>query len=252
LPEYLLAPALETLRAQFDQRFPGRNKASDGWIGDEAHRAQGSESDHNPWVVIDGQAYVTALDITDHPAIGLDLNAFTDQLLVACRDQGENRLKYMIFRALIMDTRPQFSPYQWTPSSGHFAHAHFSVHSDRRLLDGRVWNLPMLSGTAAPAADPAPTPAGHMFPISRSECFGLRSDPRASVHGGYNAWERPHVLLIQQALQRKGYAPSAPGWADGLYDQPTVDAVTRWQRDHMPGTTFWGQVWWDDWAKLIA
>ncbi|XVS66078.1 peptidoglycan-binding domain-containing protein [Actinosynnema sp. CA-299493] len=250
MPDYLLAPALVTLRAQFDQKFPGRSKASDGWIGDAAHRAQGSASDHNPWVVIDGQAYVTALDITNHPEIGLDLNRFTDQLQVACRDQGENRLKYAIHRALIMDTRPQFSPYQWTPSSGHWVHAHFSVHSDRRLLDPRPWNIPMLTGTSAPAPAPptAPTwPLGHL----PGHYFGDIAGPDRS-HGGWAGWEQPHVRLIQQALQRWGYAPVYSGWADGKFERPTVDSVSRWQRDHMPGTQFYGQVWADDWAKLLS
>lgn len=98
----------------------------------------------------------------------------------------------------------------------------------------------------------APAPSVPAFPLPRHECFGLRQDPRASVHGGHYAWERPHVLLIQKALQRKGFAPNVPGWADGLYDQQTVDAVARWQRVHMPHTTYWGQVWWDDWARLLA
>ncbi|XVV02776.1 peptidoglycan-binding domain-containing protein [Actinosynnema sp. CA-248983] len=259
MPDYLLAPALATLRTQFDQKFPGRSKASDGWIGDEAHRAQGSASDHNPWVVIDGQAYVTALDITNHPEIGLDLNKFTDQLQVACRDQGENRLKYAIHRALIMDTRPQFRPYQWTASSGHWSHAHFSVQSDRRLLDPRPWNIPMLTGTSAPAPTPAPTPppappkpAVPAWPLPAGHWFGDWRGPDTQ-HGGYYAHERGWVQMIQRKLQALGLAPGYAGWADGRWDPPTTDAMAAFQRKYRPNqTTIWGKCYSDDWQHLFS
>ena len=52
-----------------------------------------------------------------------------------------------------------------------------------------------------------------------------------------------------------GYVPGVTnpndGWADGLWEQPTTDALTAWQRDHMPHTTYWGQCWADDYAKLV-
>ena len=59
------------------------------------------------------------------------------------------------------------------------------------------------------------------------------------------------IKLIQQALQSKGFAPNYAGWADGVYEQPTKDAVAAWQRAKMPGTTRFGEVWWDDWAELL-
>lgn len=89
------------------------------------------------------------------------------------------------------------------------------------------------------------------FPLQRGHYFGLISGP-AQSHGGYYPNERPYVKLIQQALQRKGYAPNWPTWADGLYEQPTYDAVAAWQHDHMPGTRYYGQVWADDWAALLS
>ncbi|GGU45834.1 peptidoglycan recognition protein family protein [Lentzea flava] len=93
-------------------------------------------------------------------------------------------------------------------------------------------------------------PSVPAFPLPRSEYFGHKDGPEQS-HGGYYEHERPWVKLIQQALQRKGYAPGYPSWADGLYEQETVDSVAAWQRDHMPHTQYWGQVWWDDWAELL-
>lgn len=90
------------------------------------------------------------------------------------------------------------------------------------------------------------------WPLPRDHYFGLITGPARS-HGGINAFERGHVKLIQQALIAKGYAGKVgAGWADGKYEQATKDAVTRFQRAKMPGTTRFGEVWWDDWAKLLS
>ncbi|WP_394615894.1 peptidoglycan-binding protein [Lentzea sp. JNUCC 0626] len=209
-------------------------------------------------MVIDGQAYVTALDITNHPEIGLDLNKLTDELQVLCRDGGENRLKYAIHRALIMDTRPQFSPFQWTPSSGHWVHAHFSVMNDRRLLDPRPWNLPMLAGTGAPAPTPTPAPSPSVpgWPLPAGHWFGDWRGPNEQ-HGGAPGsqydWERPHVLAIQRKLQAIGCAPNVPGWADGRWDPPTTAAMSEFQRRHRANqTTIWGKCYSDDWQHLFS
>lgn len=113
-------------------------------------------------------------------------------------------------------------------------------------------------GQAGASVVQQPTPSRSSappFPLPRNEYFGLITGPRQS-HGGYYASERPAVRMIQQALIRKGYVPGITnpnsGWADGIYEQPTADAVARFQHAEMPGTQFYGQVWWDDWAKLLG
>lgn len=255
-----LAPALETLRAQVNAAFPNRNRASDGTIGDASHAAQGRLSDHNPWVVLGGQAYVTALDITHDPAHGFDIDRFTDELLIACRDGGENRVKYAIANGLIMDTRPGFNPYTWRDSDGHFSHVHISVHSNHLLMDARNWTVPMLGGarpapSPAPVPAPEPSPAVPAWPLPAGHYFGLITGPNeshggASVDGGGIRGERDWVGRIQRALQVKGFAPGYQGWADGLYEAETVTAVKAFQR--AIGYHQTGNVWPDDWARLLA
>ena len=62
-----VADSLNVLLAEVDQAAPGRNKASDGSIGDAAHASR--SSDHNPWVIdANGVGVVRARDITDDPA----------------------------------------------------------------------------------------------------------------------------------------------------------------------------------------
>lgn len=109
-----------------------------------------------------------------------------------------------------------------------------------------------IGGTPVPTPVPVPVPQPATdFPYAHDECFGLVSDPSAKVHGGINEQEKVWVRQIQVKLQQLGFAPAAAGWSDGLYEQPTVDAVAAWQHARMPGTTIFGQVWFDDWAALI-
>jgi|SRR5919206_1414540 hypothetical protein len=93
------------------------------------------------------------------------------------------------------------------------------------------------------------------WPLPRDHYFGLITGPSQS-HGGYYESERSHIKAIQRALIRKGYVPGvsnpASGWVDGIYEQPTADAVSRFQHAEMPNTQFYGQVWWDDWQKLLS
>ncbi|GHE86832.1 SH3 domain-containing protein [Streptomyces werraensis] len=131
-----VANSLETLRRQLDARFPDRNTSADGSIGDAAHQARGSASDHNPWY---GPGIVTARDFTHDPAHGLDIQQVADQLL----DSRDPRIKYVIANRRIGTNRG----WQWEPYDGanpHEAHFHLSVVADPRCDEAHDWNLPVL------------------------------------------------------------------------------------------------------------
>lgn len=133
-----VARSLDVLLGQLNSMAPNRSKAADGSIGDAAHQAQGSYSDHNPWVVINGQPVVTARDFTHDPINGLDCHKLATAL-AASRDP---RIKYLIWQGRIMDSRPGFSPWTWQPSSGHYHHLHLSVMPATGLADDpRPWDL---------------------------------------------------------------------------------------------------------------
>jgi hypothetical protein len=116
-------------------------------------------------------------------------------------------------------------------------------------------------GTPSGAGTPPNSPYhGQPWPGSElhfgpNDYFGLITGP-ANSHGGYDAAERPYVKMIQQQLIYGGFVPRVTninsGWADGKFEQPTVDAVTRFQeRLRAHSTSLFGQVWSDDWATLF-
>jgi hypothetical protein len=73
-----LAAAAVTLRDQVNKRYPKRDRASDGTIGNLAHRRR--ISDHNP----DKTGYVMALDLDED---GWPAHKFADQLIEYMRTQ---------------------------------------------------------------------------------------------------------------------------------------------------------------------
>ncbi len=161
-----VATSLETLRHQLDARFPGRSVASDGSIGDAAHQAHGSASDHNPWY---GPGIVTARDFTHDPSHGLDIQQLADQLL----DSRDPRIKYVIANRRIATRRD----WQWAPYDGtnpHEKHVHLSVVADPVCDDAGDWKLPLLD---APSDGGDTTPAGGDF-VTWGTDVNVRAQPR--------------------------------------------------------------------------
>ncbi len=244
-----VARSLLTLRDQINAKFPNRNKASDGFIGDANHDPT---SDHSPWY---GPGIVTAGDFTHHPGVGFDIDRFTDELQ-ASRD---NRIKYVIANSLIMDTRPQFNPWQWvryTGSNPHTSHVHISVVASGLCDDPRPWNIPMLGGASTPP--PSRPPTKPRFPLPDGHYFGLITGPNES-HGGAPVSmggipdEQYYVRLIQQELaaprlrtERRPAGQTASSSSPPRTPSPPGSAPSAPTRPRR-----WGEVWWDDWADLI-
>jgi hypothetical protein len=119
-----LAESLVKLRDQVNAAYPGRNKASDGTIGDAAHAA--TVSDHNP----NSAGVVTAFDITHDPAHGLNIWDLANDI------REDNRVKYLIANNRIWI---QGGWEEYTGVDPHTSHLHVSVTGN--YDDPRDWAI---------------------------------------------------------------------------------------------------------------
>lgn len=198
--EWRIAKALLQLRAQIDTRYPGRSKKSDGGIGDTAHATR--NSDHNPWVKDGKIGIVTAIDITNDPAHGLQARALAQAIL----DTHDERIKYVISDAQICSGTGQKEPaWKWRPYSGsnpHRHHFHISVKPEKKFYDDATrWG----TKDAPPAYTPPPD-----LPMLRR---GVSGD---------------HVVTLQGLLNKNGAKPKLD--QDGHFGAATHDAVVKFQK----------------------
>jgi hypothetical protein len=137
-----LCKAGQQLREQFDDTYPDRDRASDGWIGNRAH--QNNPSDHNP----DAEGIVRAIDI-DRDLAGRskpDLMPYVaNQIRLAAR-AGDKRISYVIFNGKIASRKTLFRWVTYRGVSPHHAHCHISF-TKKGDADGSFFNIPMLGGT---------------------------------------------------------------------------------------------------------
>jgi hypothetical protein len=141
VPAWRTARAIDALRTEVNAQAPNRSKASDGTIGDAAHRSR--SSDHNPWVDDDGTGVVTAIDITHSPATGCDAGKLAQSL----QSRRDARVKYVIWNRRIANAGAidGAAPWTWRPYNGsnpHDKHVHISIKSDKQYYDdaGR-WDI---------------------------------------------------------------------------------------------------------------
>lgn len=201
-----VARSLDVLLNQLNAAYPRRSRLSDGSIGDANHLAEGwDQSDHNPWYPKPNGGIVTARDYTHDPVNGVDIARLSDEL-AASRDP---RIKYVIANGMILDSRPQFSPWRWvryTGSNPHDHHLHLSVMDNASCDDGRAWNLPML-GAPVP-----PVPADwQSLPDLK---VGDTGEPVKRMQAWYNKMFAAYSRLV----------------VDGIYGEATTGVVREFQR----------------------
>lgn len=145
---WILVPCLEALRAEVNRLAPGRDKTSDGTIGDTAH--QGRTSDHNddeignvPIRDADAEHEVHALDLDvnlNEP--GLTMEDVVQHIVGRCRSGAEKRLRYVIYNRRIWEASNGWKQRVYTGDSPHTEHAHFSAsYETSREADTSSWHL---------------------------------------------------------------------------------------------------------------
>ena len=133
----MASPAPSCVKALQDAtaRWPNRNRASDGIMGDPAHQAR--KSDHN-----DGNAF----DLTHDPSHGVDCNSLSRQMI------NDARVTYVIWNKKIYNrSRAAESWRDYTGSNPHNRHMHVSISAAKRNdLASWPWTLPPGSKPAYP------------------------------------------------------------------------------------------------------
>jgi hypothetical protein len=134
---WVLVPCLVSLRGEFNAVSPGRDKSSDGSIGDAAHRA--SSSDHNPdetgvtpYEDGDDRDEVHAIDIDDTgpwPS-GTWFDRKVAEIVSNHRYGRDNRLQNVIRNGRIASRSWGWTWREYTGKNPHREHAHFSARYD--------------------------------------------------------------------------------------------------------------------------
>ena len=119
----LSKPAAD-LRTWINRHYPGRDKASDGWIADAAHRAAGT-SDHIP----NGYGIVHASDIDADLKPKAKDHSAAHHLAEMLRQQGkrgERPISYIIFSGRIASPRLGWRWRKYRGTNPHMGHIHIS------------------------------------------------------------------------------------------------------------------------------
>lgn len=211
----MATPALCCLQALRDAtaRWPNRDRASDGIMGDSAHQTR--KSDHN-----DGNAF----DLTHDTNHGVDCGVLSRLVI------NDKRVTYVIWNRQIYNRAR--ATEGWRPYSGlnpHTHHMHVSIQATSRDdLSAWPWS--------ASAAHLPSTPNQHVLP-GRAPSY-----PGAPLHQGSQGI---HVRAIQQRLKDLGYAICVDGNL-GFRTREVVVAFQRKQKllpDGAVGIRTWTTLW---------
>jgi hypothetical protein len=130
----VLVPCLVALRSEFNLVAAGRDKRSDGWLGDRAHAL--TPSDHNPdesgrtpYSDADNVDEVHGLDVDDTGPWppGFDFDSSVERIRLRHALGVDARLQNIIRNGRIASRSWGWSWRTFTGSNGHYEHAHFSA-----------------------------------------------------------------------------------------------------------------------------
>lgn len=138
-----LCAAGQQLREQFDDCFPDRDRASDGWIADARHIAAGT-SDHIPDPKTGTvRAIDVDRDVSGKPKPDL-MPDIADQLRVLAKT--DKRIKYLIFNSKICSAKSAWRWRTYTGINQHRHHLHISFTS-KGDEDGSFFKVPLLGAS---------------------------------------------------------------------------------------------------------
>jgi hypothetical protein len=225
------------LRDQLNQRFPGRDKSSDGWVGDSAHQAR--KSDHNP----DKNGWVHAIDIDENMGKGAGRRGatareFADQLIKLAREgKDRGRLKYVVYENRIASGSYKDKFWVWREGNwGHQHHIHVSF-TEKAQNDNAEFDLPIFSTEDPAPVVVKPSPSTTPPPAANNK---VPVFPNNLEFGNKNE----SIRLLQKQLIAKGF--DIPAGATSYYGDQTRKAAKEFYRSiglTSNGSKFGAKAW---------
>jgi len=148
MASWILVPCLVSLRNEFNKLAPGRDKASDGSIGDTAHQQE--SSDHNPdetgrtpYSDADHINEVHAIDVDDDlRKSGWTMEKCLEIIVTRHREGRDDRLQNIIYNRRIWSRSWGWTARTYTGASAHTEHAHFSArYTTAQESNTKAWGL---------------------------------------------------------------------------------------------------------------
>jgi hypothetical protein len=218
-----LAGALVSLGAAVNEHWPKRDHASDGFIGDARHVAEGSGSDHNPWLNHTVRA-------GDFDSDGINADWFAEQLrqLGAAGDPRLAGGGYVIWNRKV--TAPDFSHWlDYHGADDHTGHVHVSLSRNPAGYEDARSPWAFFASTAQQPAHPA-----------RVWAPGKDATGHDAGFRAHYGDEGPEVAELQHELNQKFPAYSHLD-EDGVYGQQTAAVLDQFSEraaadPHLPAT----------------
>ena len=148
MASWILVPCLVSLRNEFNKLAPGRDKASDGSIGDTAHQQE--SSDHNPdetgrtpYSDADHVNEVHAIDVDDDlRKSGWTMEKCLEIIVTRHREGRDDRLQNIIYNRRIWSRSWGWTARTYTGANAHTEHAHFSArYTTAQESNTKAWGL---------------------------------------------------------------------------------------------------------------
>lgn len=226
------AHSLVVLRNEVDREHPGRDKHSDGWIGDTRHNSSGRPenggSKHNP-------NRRNVVDARDFDSSALDVARFVAAVIrhPSTRNVIYNRkIRSRAYSGGLKVAHAYHGP------SPHTEHVHVDIEMTVQAEnDGRAWGY--YRGGTKPAVVPGRKPADSKVPAG-----GMTKLPTLRRNAGK---QRAAVKTLQRALVKAGFPVGSTG-ADGRFGPGTFKAVRAFQRRYKLGAD--GEVGPRTWVAL--
>lgn len=137
------APAARALLREASAKWPHRRTSSDGVCARAEHTTANPGSHHEPWLLLLGRWWATAVDLSDDKANGCDADALAEALRV----RRDPRVLYVISNRRMYSSYPArgYPAWTWRPYTGsnpHETHTHISLTEEAVFSTAPWWPDP--------------------------------------------------------------------------------------------------------------